>query len=86
MAKRDVGFCVYIGPTVKGLIQSGTVFPTTRENAIRAHRAVFSERAGLLPLLVASDALPDALKAVKTPGSALYGIYKKAAKNGGREV
>ena len=33
------GFCIYIGPNIKGLIQTGTIFRGSRENALRTAAA-----------------------------------------------
>ena len=70
------GFYIYIGPNIKGLIQTGTIFRGDRENALRTAAAI--ERYPLVKtLIVSGDALPSARLKVKTPGNALYANYQK---------
>lgn len=72
------GFYIYIGPNIKGLIQTGTIFRGDRENALRTAAAI--ERYPLVKtLIVSGDALPSARLKVKTPGNALYANYRKLA-------
>ena len=72
------GFWIYIGPNIKGLIQTGTIFRGDRENALRTAAAI--ERYPLVKtLIVSGDALPSARLKVKTPGNALYANYRKLA-------
>ena len=73
------GFYIYIGPNIKGLIQTGTIFRGDRENALRTAAAI--ERYPLVKtLIVSGDALPAARLKVKTPGNALYANYHKLAR------
>lgn len=82
--RRDA-FSVYVGPTIPGVVQEGTIFPEPREETARKFAERFPDRPGLLPLIVDSDALARALADVKKPGTALGHSYKKAAMNRGKE-
>lgn len=70
-------FCVYIGPSILGVIQSGTVFRGTKTEVIASLSEAVSDYP-LIPSLIVSDkTLPvDRLK-VKTPGNLLFENYHK---------
>lgn len=70
-------FCVYIGPSILGVIQSGAVFRGNKADAV-ASLPVAAQDYPLIPSLIVSDkTLPvDRLK-VKTPGNLLYENYRK---------
>lgn len=80
--KHPAGFCMYIGPTIVGVIQNATIYPGDRKKALA--RPDLSIAAGKHPeiskLVVSGDDLPDALKKVKTPGEDLYRKYNSIAK------
>ncbi len=74
------GFCIYIGPNIKGLIQTGTIFRGSRENALRTAAAAIERYPLVKTLIVSGDALPAARLKVKTPDNALYANYHKLAR------
>lgn len=74
--EKPGGFLVYIGPSILGVIQSGTIFAgdnnATAEAAVQKFPLVKA-------LLVPGDRLAvDRIK-VKTPGNSLYENYRKLA-------
>lgn len=68
---EESGFCVYIGPSVRGRVQYGTVFSSGSEA-----RSVLEKELARFPalsmFLVNGKQLPQARIDVKTPGTALY--------------
>lgn len=69
------GFYIYIGPNLKRIIQTGTIFRGTREEALaKAEQAVKAEPR-VEALIVSGDDLPQARIKVKTPGNDLYERY-----------
>ena len=70
--------CVWIGPSIRGVIQHGQIFPVSRENAKEAIpakiAAVWDEGAGAL--VVGPGQLPAARLEVKKEGSALWKIAR----------
>lgn len=78
----SAGFCVYIGPTIIGQIQNGTVYQGSREQVLMTTdmaRAV--EKYPLIAgMLVDGSRLPEARLMVKKPGNLLYINYHKLAK------
>ena len=73
------GFYIYIGPNIKGLIQTGTIYRGTREDAHKAAAAAIEKHPLVKTLIVSGDALPEARLKVKVPGNVLYANYKKLA-------
>lgn len=69
---------VYLGPTIMGKIQNGTILFGTKE-AILANAPVAAEFEEIENLIVPVRRLPEDLKNVKTPGNALYVIYRTLA-------
>ena len=88
------GFCVYLGPTMMGVIQRGTIYRGGRKEVLDSlapvtnifHRSYISlapviEQHPLIASLVVSDeTLPADRIKVKTPGNLLYVNYHKLAK------
>lgn len=71
------GFYMYIGPNLKRLLQTGTIFRGTREEALaKAAEAVVAHPL-VKTLIVSGDALSLALVKVKKPGNVLYANYQK---------
>jgi len=73
------GFYIYIGPNIKGLIQTGTIYRGDRESAYQKAATAIAQRPKVKTLIVAGDALPEARLKVKTPGNVLYATYKELA-------
>lgn len=73
------GFYIYIGPNIKGLIQTGTIYRGDRESAHQKAAAAIEKQPKVKTLIVSGDALPKARLKVKTPGNVLYATYKELA-------
>lgn len=70
-------FCVYIGPSILGVIQSGTVLRGNKADAVASLPAAAQDYPLIPSLIVGDKTLPvDRLK-VKTPGNLLYENYRK---------
>ena len=78
------GFYIYIGPNLKKIIQTGTIYRGTRTNALKKAAAAIEAHPLVKTLIVPGDALPEARIKVKTPGNALYANYKKLAGKEGK--
>lgn len=78
-AEKSAGFCVYIGPTIPGVIQSGHVFNGSRAKVLKEIGPIMEQRPLVASLLVDGLTLAvDRIK-VKTPGNLLFVNYKKLA-------
>ena len=78
------GFYIYIGPNIKGLIQTGSIFRGDREHAHQMAAAAIEKYPKVKTLIVAGDALPEARLRVKTPGNVLYANYNELKKPEGK--
>lgn len=72
--KAHAGFSCYIGPTIRGVIQTATIYPVPRANALKLPevRLALEKAPAAADLIVNGAALPQARIAVKTPGTDLY--------------
>ena len=77
--ENESGFYIYIGPNMKGLIQTGTIYRGDWANALEKAKAAIEKQPLVKTLIVSGDALPVARLRVKTPGNILYASYKKLA-------
>ena len=68
------GFCVYLGPTMMGVIQRGTIYRGGRKEVLDSLAPVIDQR------VVSDETLPADRIKVKTPGNLLYVNYHKLAK------
>jgi hypothetical protein len=67
---------VYIGPTVQGIAQSGTIYTGTRSAVLGKFRAA-AERFPQISTLIVKDAdVAAARKKIKTGGNALAQAYR----------
>lgn len=78
------GFYIYIGPNLKKLIQTGTIYRGTRAEALARAAAAIEAQPLVKTLIVSGDALPTARLKVKTPGNVLYANYQKLAGKEGK--
>lgn len=76
---NESGFYIYIGPNLKGFIQTGTIFRGTRKAAYKVAAAAIKQQHLVKSLIVSGDALPEARLKVRQPGNALYRNYQKLA-------
>lgn len=76
---KAAGFCVYLGPSIRGVIQSGTVYRGGKAAVLKELTPALERHPLIASLVVTSDTLPvDCIK-VKTAGNLLNVNYKKLA-------
>ena len=77
--KKPVGFCVYIGPTILGLIQSGTIYTGSIEEA----KSRAAEAIGRYPLvehlIIPGESLAQARADVSAGNTYLGTLYRRIA-------
>lgn len=73
------GFCCYIGPTIVGVIQNGTILPGTKQEAAASLSGAVEKYPLIASLIVSGDTLAEDRIKVKTPGNLLYVNYRKLA-------
>jgi len=76
-AAKAGGFCVYLGPSISGVIVSGTVYKTDKAATLLELAPVIEKYPLIASLLVTGDELPGSRIKVKTPGTLLYANYSK---------
>lgn len=74
---KNDGFCVYIGPTITGVIQSGTIYRGNKQEVLASLALAIKKIPLIKTLVVSSETLPEDRIKVKTPGNLLYVNYHK---------
>jgi len=72
-------FCVYLGPSIRGAVASGTVYPSGREATLKELSGVADRFPLVASLVVSGKDLPAARLKVKKPGELLHFNYSKLA-------
>lgn len=72
-------FCVYIGPTIQGVIQSGAVYSGTRKDAEALLVSAIEQYPLIAKLIVTDKTLAEDRIKVKKAGNQLNVLYKKLA-------
>lgn len=75
----ECGFCAYVGPTLLGVIQNGTVFDQPKSAIIKGLAPVIAKHPLIEKLIVPGDNLAEAKLNVKRPGNIMYVNYHKLA-------
>ncbi len=73
----SAGFSAYIGPNLPGIIQSGTIFPVGRDEALKLPEVelALAKKPGIANLIVDGKTLPEDRIKIKKPGEPLYNAY-----------
>ena len=74
---NSTGVSVYIGPSIKGVIQHGTIIVGTPAEAIKDPmvQIALQKRPDIKTFIVNATESMDAKKRMKTPGDKLYKAY-----------
>lgn len=70
-------FCVYLGPSIRGVIQSGTVYTGSKEKALASLESAVKTYPLIAKLIVPGETLPEDRIKVKTAGNLLNVHYNK---------
>lgn len=68
---------IYIGPSIKGVIQKGTIYPGSRQEVLAALDRAIQKYPRIRNLIVSGETLAADRISVKTPGTRLSTEYKK---------
>lgn len=79
VAEQPAGFCVYLGPTIRGVITQGQIIPGTRKEAIDLLASAVTKYPTIARLIVTGAELPAARVSIKKPGSLLHISFNKLA-------
>ena len=75
--KKDRGFLVYLGPSIRGVIQTATIYEGTRAEVEEFLAGPIERYPKIKRLLVSGETLAEDRIKVKTPGNGLYAAYMK---------
>ena len=80
--KPTAGFSVYIGPSLAGVIQTMTIYPAGRGEALKLPelRLAVEKKPGIADLVVDGLTLAEDRIKVKKPGEELYRKYRALRK------
>lgn len=70
-------YCVYLGPSIRGVIQYGTIINGTHNEASKEKADVIARFPTVRNLIIQDADLPEARIKIKTPGNALYEYNRK---------
>ena len=72
MKKQPCGFCVYLGPTIRGVVQNGTIYEGSLEAVKNQLAAAIEKYPRITALISSGDELAENRVRVKTKGNYLY--------------
>lgn len=75
--KPDAGFFVYLGPSIRGLVQNGSIYAGPRSEVEKLLAGAIQKYPRIATLIVSGETLPADRIKVKTPGNYLYDTYRK---------
>ena len=78
---RKESFSVYLGPSIRGGITKGQIFPMAKAEVLSSIAQAVEEHPLIADLIVEGGELPEANVRIKQPDSLLYKTYEKLAKS-----
>ena len=70
--KSDSPFCAYLGPSIRGVVQNGSIYEGTKaEVVLKLHDAI-EKYPRIEKLIIPHDALAESRPKVRTKGNYLY--------------
>ncbi len=70
--KAPCGFCVYLGPSIRGVVQNGTIYDGTIETVLQLLAPAIEQYPRIGKLIVSGDDLPVAREKIKVKGNYLF--------------
>lgn len=74
---KPKGFFIYIGPSIRGVIQSASLYEGSRQEVEAFLAPAIEKHPRIKSLLISGDTLPQDRIKVKTPGNYLYEEYRR---------
>lgn len=74
--KTETCVFVYLGPSIRGVIQSGTIYSGTREEVENALASAIERYPKVKALVVKDTEIADAKRKIKAGGNAISMAYK----------
>ncbi len=81
-AETSAGFCMYIGPTIVGAIQTGTIYQGNKKQVLASPELAFVMQNYPLAadLLIDGEKLAESRQLLKQQGNLLHNKYKQLQK------
>ena len=76
---KETGFFVYLGPSIRGVIQTATIYEGTKAEVEEFLAGPIERYPRIKRLLVSGETIAEDRIKVKTPGNGLYVSYMKLA-------
>lgn len=73
------GYCVYLGPSIRGSVQYGAVIPGSKADICSQYAEAIGKFPLVAALIVPGERLAEARVQIKTPGNALYYQLRRLA-------
>jgi len=80
-APKKSGFCIYLGPTITGVIQCGTVYPGDKAKVLKELKSAIEKQPLIASLVIPEERISEDRVKVKTPGNILFVNYNKILSN-----
>ena len=74
---QEKGFFVYLGPSIRGAIQTASVYEGTREEVEAFLAGAIEKYPQIKRFLISDKTLPEDRVKIKTPGNSLYEQYRR---------
>ena len=70
--KQNSGFCAYLGPTIRGVVQQGTIYEGSLDDVKRRLAYAIEKYPRIAALISTGDELAENRVKIKTKGNYLY--------------
>ena len=77
---RKEAFSVYLGPSIRGGITKGQIFPMAKAEVLASIAPLVEKQPLIADLIVEGGELPEASARIRQPDSLLFKTYEKLAK------
>ncbi len=75
--KEPCTFCAYIGPSIRGVVQNGTIYSGTKEEILEFLAPAIEKYPRIADLVISGDELPQSRIMIRTKGNYLYETRRK---------
>lgn len=75
--KNQSGFCAYLGPTIRGVVQNGTIYEGGLDEVLALLAPAIERYPLIAKLISAGDDLPANRERIKTKGTYLYDVNRR---------
>ncbi len=77
MRKQECGFCVYLGPSIRGIVQQGTIYEGNLETVKRQLAPAIERYPRIAALISTGDELAENRVRIKNKGNYLFEEYRR---------